>query len=81
LQLLNLFIDVTSSLCAQRGLDKLEVRVQETNLSRHIQVLASDLGERNAFQYQNLEKAANYIRKEWGEFWLCSSRASLSYGK
>lgn len=38
--------------------------MQEENLRRHIQVLANDVGERNYFQYQNLEKAAQYIKKE-----------------
>lgn len=43
---------------------KSEAGLQETNLRRHIQVLASDIGERNLFQYQNLERAANYIKEE-----------------
>lgn len=38
--------------------------MQEENLRRHVQVLASEIGERNPFQYQNLEKAAVYIKKE-----------------
>lgn len=47
---------------------KLEARVQEENLSRHIQVLAGGLGERNLYQQQNLEKAAIYIKEELANY-------------
>lgn len=36
----------------------------EGNLKKHIKVLASEIGERNYIQYQNLERASNYIKDE-----------------
>lgn len=35
----------------------------EENLKRHIIALSVDLGERNFIRYENLEKAANYIKQ------------------
>ena len=37
----------------------------EKNLRRHVLVLSKDIGERNFIQYQNLEQAADYIKKEF----------------
>lgn len=35
------------------------------NLKRHVTVLSKDIGERNFIQYQNLERAADYIKQEF----------------
>jgi Zn-dependent M28 family amino/carboxypeptidase len=45
-------------------INKLEAGVLKENLRRHIQVLSFDIGERNLFKYENLEKAARYIKQE-----------------
>jgi len=42
-----------------------EASILEERIKRHIEVLAQDLGERNYIYYQNLEKAADYIRDEF----------------
>lgn len=47
---------------------RLEAAVEEENLRRHIQVLSADIGERNFLQHQNLEKAADYIKKELSNY-------------
>lgn len=62
-----LLFNCKSSTCAQ-GLGKSEAGVQEENLRKYIQVLAADIGERNIFQYQNLERAADFIKKELESF-------------
>lgn len=40
----------------------------EENLKRHTQVLSKDIGERNFIHYQNLERAANYIKQEFRNY-------------
>lgn len=48
--------------------DILEAGVSEEKIKRHIEVLAVDLGERNYMQYQNLERAADYIKEEFRSY-------------
>ncbi len=38
------------------------------NLKRHVRVLSQDIGERNFMQYQNLERAADYISEEFKNY-------------
>lgn len=38
------------------------------NLKKHIKVLSSEIGERNFIQYQNLERAASYIKQEFKNY-------------
>lgn len=45
-----------------------EAEMEEEKIRKHIQVLAKDIGERNSFQYQNLEKAADYIKEEFKSY-------------
>ncbi|MDP2943678.1 MAG: M20/M25/M40 family metallo-hydrolase, partial [Candidatus Omnitrophota bacterium] len=45
-----------------------KIEAQEENLKRHVMALARDIGERNFIQYQNLERAANYIKQEFKKF-------------
>lgn len=40
----------------------------EDKIKQHVKVLAADLGERNFIQHQNLERAADYIRKEFSSY-------------
>lgn len=42
-----------------------EIRALEARLMRHVSVLASDIGERNAFRPEGLRAAAEYIRTVW----------------
>ncbi|MCM8800399.1 MAG: M28 family peptidase [Candidatus Omnitrophica bacterium] len=37
----------------------------ESNLKKHIKVLAGDIGERNYIQYKGLERAGSYIKEEF----------------
>ena len=41
--------------------------VSENNLRRHVDVLASEIGERNVFRPQGLAAAAAYIEQQWRE--------------
>ncbi|MCX7661408.1 MAG: M20/M25/M40 family metallo-hydrolase [Candidatus Omnitrophica bacterium] len=43
-------------------------KMLEENLKRHIEILSLQIGERNVFRYENLEKTANYIKKELQSF-------------
>lgn len=38
------------------------------NLKRHTVILSKDIGERNFMQYQNLERAAGYIKQEFKNY-------------
>lgn len=38
------------------------------NLERHVKALSNDIGERNFIQYRNLERAADYIKKEFEKY-------------
>jgi len=40
-----------------------DTKIQE-NLRRHVQVLAGDIGDRSVYNYDNLNRAADYILKE-----------------
>ena len=40
----------------------------EDPLERHVRVLSSDIGKRNALNYDNLEHAADYIKKEFASY-------------
>ena len=44
------------------------VEVEAENLKKHVMALAKDIGERNFSQYQNLERAADYIKQEFKKF-------------
>jgi hypothetical protein len=50
-----------------KGKRQVEGEMME-NLKRHIQVLSQDIGERNFWQYQNLERAADYIKGEFRKY-------------
>ena len=39
--------------------------ITESELRRHIEVLAGDIGERNVFRPRALQAAAEYIEQEW----------------
>jgi Zn-dependent M28 family amino/carboxypeptidase len=45
-----------------------EAGVSEESIRNHIKFLSVDLGERNYIQYQNLERAANYIKEEFKSY-------------
>ncbi|MCM8771239.1 MAG: M28 family peptidase [Candidatus Omnitrophica bacterium] len=38
------------------------------SLKRHVEILSKEIGERNFLEYQNLERAANYIREEFKSY-------------
>ncbi|MDO8747526.1 MAG: protein-L-isoaspartate(D-aspartate) O-methyltransferase [Candidatus Omnitrophota bacterium] len=48
--------------------DKGQDEIIQENLKRHVRFLSGDIGERNFMQYQNLERAANYIKQEFKKF-------------
>lgn len=41
---------------------------KQENLKRHVTFLSRDIGERNFMQYQNLERAADYISEEFKNY-------------
>ncbi|MFA4888550.1 MAG: protein-L-isoaspartate(D-aspartate) O-methyltransferase [Candidatus Omnitrophota bacterium] len=51
-----------------KGSRETELEAQEGNLKRHVRVLTRHIGERNFSQYQNLERAADYIKQEFKKF-------------
>jgi len=70
---------VTTNIIPVRFVPMLRDKVNETednpeaqemieNLKRHTKVLSQDIGERNFLQYQNLERASNYIKQEFKSY-------------
>ena len=47
--------------------DEQEEQMTE-NLKKHIKILSEDIGERNFIQYQNLQRAADYIKQEFTNY-------------
>ncbi len=65
--LCSVFIVLFSGItCAK--IDKIDMKGLETNLMRHVICLSEEIGERNVFQYQKLEEAAEYILKQFESF-------------
>ena len=48
--------------------DKGQDEIIQENLKRHVRFLSRDIGERNFIQYQNLERAADYIKQEFRNY-------------
>ena len=46
--------------------DPVALKMMSERLRRHVEVLASEIGERNVFRSAALRAAADYIRGEWG---------------
>src|SRR5688572_29531889 len=52
--------------CACKGKKMIEpVKVSAETLKAHVEMLASDIGERNVFRSNELHRAAAYIEQQW----------------